>query len=59
MGTWLESQKMGELQTRAPKACRGDDIARLRGYEAGQNARLHQGVQGDGPVAIAHSIGGK
>lgn len=57
MGTWLESQKMGELQTRAPKACRGDGIARLRGYEAGKNARLHQGVQGDGPAAIAHRIG--
>ncbi|CAI1886707.1 Protein of uncharacterised function (DUF2786) [Serratia quinivorans] len=59
MGTWLENQKMGELKTRAPKACRGDDIARLRGYEAGQNARLHQGVQSDGPVAIAHRIGGE
>lgn len=59
MGTWLENQKMGELKTRAPKACRGDDIARLRGYEAGQNVRLHQSVHSDGPAAIAHRVGGE
>lgn len=59
MGTWLKNQKVGELKTRAPKACRGDDIARLRGYKAGQNARLHQGVQSGGPAAIAHRVGGE
>ncbi|MEL5565997.1 DUF2786 domain-containing protein [Serratia ureilytica] len=57
MGAWLESQKMGELQTRASKTCRGDDIARLRGFEAGQNARLHQGVQGAVTTGIGYQGG--
>lgn len=46
MTRWLENQQMGELQTRAVKACRGDAVARLQGYLAGKNARLHHGVQG-------------
>ncbi|ELQ9310757.1 DUF2786 domain-containing protein [Serratia marcescens] len=46
MTSWLDTQQMGELQTRAAKACRGDTVARLEGYLAGQNARLHHGVQG-------------
>lgn len=54
MVSWMENQRMGELQTRALKTCRGDDIARRQGYEAGQNARLHHGVQGTGPAALGH-----
>ncbi len=54
MDIWLANQKMGELRTRAPKACRGDDIARLCGYEAGQNARLRRGVQGAAAAGIGY-----
>lgn len=54
MVSWMENQRMGELQTRALKACRGDDIARRQGYEAGQNARLHHGVQGTGPAELGY-----
>ncbi|STE83562.1 Uncharacterised protein [Escherichia coli] len=31
------------------KACRGGDLARWQGYEAGKNASLHHGVGGDAP----------
>ncbi|MGJ3436746.1 DUF2786 domain-containing protein [Serratia sp. Je.1.23.a] len=59
MTTWIANQDMVDAKTRALKGCRGGDLARSQGFKAGQNARLHQGVQGDGPVAIAHSIGGE
>ncbi len=47
MTDWLDTQQMGELQTRVVKSCRGDTVARLEGYLAGKNARLHHGVQGN------------
>ncbi|MBB6965939.1 DUF2786 domain-containing protein, partial [Escherichia coli] len=31
---------------REVKACRGGDLARWQGYEAGKNASLHHGVGG-------------
>lgn len=54
MSHWLESRSMKTVTTRELKACRGADTARYQGYEAGQNARLHQGVSGRGPAAIGY-----
>lgn len=59
MTAWIANQDMVDAKTRALKGCRGGDLARSQGFKAGQNARLHQGVQGDGPAAIAHSSGGE
>ncbi|CAI1056851.1 DUF2786 domain-containing protein [Serratia entomophila] len=59
MTAWIANQDMVDAKTRTLKGCRGGDLARSQGFEAGQNARLHQGVQGDGPVAIAHRIRGE
>ncbi|QHA87951.1 DUF2786 domain-containing protein [Serratia rhizosphaerae] len=57
MSAWLEQQGMSTLKTRSVKQCRGDAIARSQGYLAGQNARLHHGVDGCGPVGIGYSAG--
>ncbi|EBQ7149339.1 DUF2786 domain-containing protein [Salmonella enterica] len=54
MSHWLESRSMKTVTTRELKPCRGADTARYQGYEAGQNARLHQGVSGRSPAAIGY-----
>ncbi len=44
---WLVNQQMGELQTRMVKACRGNKVAQLQGYQARQNAILVLGRVSD------------
>ncbi|WP_261641042.1 DUF2786 domain-containing protein [Erwinia mallotivora] len=51
---WLESQEMKTVATRELKSCRGASLAREQGYQAGRNARLHQGVSGQGQQAIGY-----
>ncbi|HAM4872548.1 TPA: DUF2786 domain-containing protein, partial [Escherichia coli] len=46
MRLWLEQQAMETVAPREVKACRGGDLARWQGYEAGKNASLHHGVGG-------------
>ncbi|HBD1844130.1 TPA: DUF2786 domain-containing protein [Salmonella enterica] len=50
---WLNGKGFEKAIIRDARECRGADIARMRGYEAGQNARLHQGVQGRDEELIA------
>lgn len=59
MTTWLESQAMDTLPARDLKACRGDGAARRQGYLAGRQARLHHGVQGEGPLALTDNTEGE
>ncbi|HDC4528641.1 TPA: DUF2786 domain-containing protein [Enterobacter cloacae] len=54
MTRWMDNQNMKTVTIRELRSCRGGDIARHRGYEAGKNARLHQGVQGENPAAIGY-----
>ncbi|HBC3173566.1 TPA: DUF2786 domain-containing protein, partial [Escherichia coli] len=44
MRLWMEQQDMVTVDSREMKACRGGDLARWQGYEAGKNASLHHGV---------------
>ncbi|SMG62080.1 DUF2786 domain-containing protein [Cedecea sp. NFIX57] len=52
-----ETRGVIDAASREAKSCRGSDDAELAGYVEGQNARLHQGVNGrhDGPLAIGRS----
>ncbi|MCX8959065.1 DUF2786 domain-containing protein [Erwinia psidii] len=54
MDHWLEGQQMKTVTTRELKSCRGGELAREQGYKAGKNARLHQGVSGEGQQAIGY-----
>ncbi|ECN8124410.1 DUF2786 domain-containing protein, partial [Salmonella enterica subsp. enterica serovar Typhimurium] len=54
MTRWMDNQNMKAATIRELKSCRGGDIARHRGYEAGKNARLHHGVEGENTAAIGH-----
>lgn len=54
MTRWMDNQNMKAATIRELKSCRGGDIARYRGYEAGKNARLHHGVEGENTAAIGH-----
>lgn len=54
MTRWMENQNMKTVTIRELKSCRGGEIARHRGYEAGRNVRLHHGVEGENPAAIGY-----
>ena len=54
MTRWMDNQNMNTVTIRELKTCRGGDIARHRGYEAGKSARLHYGVEGENPSAITY-----
>ncbi|ELF4281920.1 DUF2786 domain-containing protein [Salmonella enterica] len=54
MTRWMENQNMETVTIRELKSCRGGDIARHRGYEAGKSAKLHHGVEGEKTAAIGY-----
>ncbi|MFD1802152.1 DUF2786 domain-containing protein [Mixta tenebrionis] len=54
MENWMNNQNMKTATLRDVKDCRGSDLARQQGIEAGKNARLNHAVGGRGPVGIGY-----